>query len=204
MKRLVLLRHGQTEWNRVGRVQGGTDTLLDETGHEQARAVAPALAAYRPSTLWCSDLSRAATTASYVGEACGLTPVPDARLREWGFGEREGLTHAEFEAADPTVFSAFRQGLYDAVPGAEHASDVRARVVSALRDLLDATDDGGCAVAVAHGAAIKLGVGALLGWPDSQAIGSLWGMHNCCWAELTVAAGAPARLVAYNRHTPIS
>jgi probable phosphoglycerate mutase len=204
VKRLVLVRHGQTEWNKVGRVQGGIDTALDETGHAQARAVAPTLAAYRPSTLWCSDLSRAATTASYVGEACGLTPVADPRLREWGFGEREGLTPAEFEAADPQAHAAFRQGRYDEVPGAERPEDVRERVVSALRDQLDATDDGDVAVVVAHGAAIKLGVGGLLGWPDLQAVRSLWGMHNCAWAEVTVTPGGAARLEAYNRVTPIS
>ncbi|GAB7007797.1 histidine phosphatase family protein [Nocardioides sp. AN3] len=204
MKRLVLVRHGQTEWNRIGRVQGTTDVALDDTGHAQARAVAPSLAAYRPAALWCSDLSRAATTASYVGEACGLTPLPDARLREWGFGEREGLTHAEFEAADPQAYAAFRIGRYDEVPDAERAADVRSRFVEALRELLDATDDGACSIAVAHGAAIKLGVGALLGWSDRQAVDSLWGMHNCGWAELTFTAGLPARLVAYNRVTPIS
>jgi glucosyl-3-phosphoglycerate phosphatase len=204
VKRLVLVRHGQTEWNQVGRVQGGIDTALDETGHAQARAVAPTLAAYRPSTLWCSDLSRAAATAAYVGEACGLTPVAEPRLREWGFGEREGLTPAEFEAADPQAYAAFRQGRYDEVPGAERPEDVRVRVVSALRDQLDATDDGDVAVAVAHGAAIKLAVAGLLGWPDAQAMRSLWGMHNCAWAELTVTPIGPARLEAYNRVTPIS
>jgi probable phosphoglycerate mutase len=204
VKRLVLVRHGQTEWNRVGRVQGRIDTELDGTGHAQAQAVAPALAAYRPSTLWSSDLSRAATTATYVGEACGLTPVPDARLREWGFGEREGLTHAEFEAADPAAYAAFRHGRYDEVPGAERPEAVRERVVAALRDQLDATDEGDVAVTVAHGAAIKLGVGGLLGWPDAQAVRTLWGMHNCAWAELTVDPGGLVRLEAYNRVTPIS
>lgn len=204
MKRLVLVRHGQTEWNRIGRVQGTTDVELDETGHAQARAVAPTLAGYRPSSLWCSDLSRAATTASYVGEACGLTPVPDPRLREWGFGEREGLTHAEFESADPEAYAAFRVGRYDDVPGAERSAEVRERFVAALHDQLDAADDGACAVAVAHGAAIKLAVGSLLGWSDRQAVDSLWGMHNCGFAELTFTAGGPPRLVAYNRVTPIS
>jgi broad specificity phosphatase PhoE len=202
VKRLVLARHGQTEWNRLGRVQGGMDVALDDTGHAQARALAPALAAYGPSTLWCSDLSRAATTASYVGEACGLTPVLDPRLREWGFGEREGLTPAEFEAADAEAYAAFRQGRYDEVPGAEGPAVVRERVVAALRDQLDATDDGGVAICVAHGAATKLGVGGLLGWPDAHAVGSLWGMHNCGWAELTVDRGGVARLEAYNRAAP--
>jgi glucosyl-3-phosphoglycerate phosphatase len=204
VKRLLLVRHGQTEWNRTGRVQGATDIPLDDLGHAQAKAVAPIVATYRPSVLWSSDLSRAATTAAYVGEACGLTAVHDQRLREWGFGEREGLTGPEFEAADPEAYAAFRLGRYDAVPGAERSAEVRERFVAALRDLLDVTEEGAVAVAVAHGAAIKLGVGGVLGWSDAQAVDSLWGMHNCGIAELTVTAGAPARLVAYNRVTPIS
>lgn len=204
MKRLLLVRHGQTEWNRTGRVQGHTDVPLDETGHLQAKAVAPAIAAYRPSVVWTSDLSRAAATAAYVGEACGLVPVPDRRLREWGFGEREGLTHAEFEAADPAAYAEFRRGRYDAVPGAERSADVQERILGALRDLLASLAEEDCAVAVGHGAAIKLAVGGLLGWPRELAVDTLWGMHNCGWAELTTTPGEPARLVAYNRLAPIS
>lgn len=199
MRRLILLRHGQTEWNRVGRVQGHSDAVLDEHGHAQARAVAPAMAAYRPAVLWCSDLSRAADTAAYLAEACTLSPRVDARLREWGFGHREGLTHEEFRAAEPEVYAQFRLGRYDEVPGAERTAEVRGRVIEALRELVESTPDGGTGIAVSHGAAIKLAVGGLLGWADREAVDTLWGMSNCGWAELTFSPGEPTRLVAYNR-----
>ena len=199
MKRLILLRHGQTEWNRVGRVQGQSDAPLNELGHTQAQAVAPVLAALRPSHLWCSDLSRAADTAAYVAESCGLAATADPRLREWGFGHREGLTHEEFRVAEPDVYEQFRLGRYDAVAGSEHTSDVRGRMVAALTDLLAQTPEGGTSIAVSHGAAIKLGVGGLLGWDDREAVDVLWGMSNCGWAELTFTVGEPARLAAYNR-----
>ena len=65
-KHLVLLRHGQTAWNAEGRIQGQLDVEIDETGHAQAAAVAPLLAALRPTTLWSSDSVRARQTAAYV------------------------------------------------------------------------------------------------------------------------------------------
>lgn len=199
MKRLILLRHGQTDWNRVGRVQGQSDAPLNELGHVQAQGAAPAMAAYRPSLVWSSDLSRAADTAAYVAEACGVAPHMDERLREWGFGEREGLTHDEFRAADPEAYGRFRLGRYDEVPGAESTADVHARMLAALGELVARTPEGGTAVAVSHGAAIKLAVGGLLGWAGHQAVDTLWGMSNCGWAELTLGHGEPTRLAAYNR-----
>lgn len=199
MKRLILLRHGQTDWNRIGRVQGQTDSQLNELGHAQAREVAPALAAYQPGVVWASDLSRAADTAAPVAAACGLTPRLDPRLREWGFGEREGLTHDEFRAADPEAYARFRLGRYDQVPGAEPTADVHARMLAALAEVVAETPDGGTAVVVSHGAAIKLAVGGMLGWEAHQAVDTLWGMTNCGWAELTLGHGEPTRLAAYNR-----
>ncbi|HEY0952392.1 histidine phosphatase family protein, partial [Nocardioides sp.] len=98
-RRLVLLRHGRTAWNHVLRVQGHTDVGLDDAGHEQAAGVASEVAAMRPSLLWTSDLARAQQTAAPVAAATGLAAVPDARLREFSLGEREGLTHEEYAAA---------------------------------------------------------------------------------------------------------
>ena len=91
-RRLILLRHGRTAWNHVLRVQGHTDVGLDDTGHAQAAGVAPTVAAMAPSLLWTSDLARAWETAAPVAAATGLAAVPDARLREFSLGEREGLT----------------------------------------------------------------------------------------------------------------
>ena len=80
-RRLVLLRHGRTEWNAGRRIQGHLDPPLDETGHEQARAAAPAVAALAPVVLLSSDLQRARQTAEYAARVTGLTPSYDERLR---------------------------------------------------------------------------------------------------------------------------
>jgi glucosyl-3-phosphoglycerate phosphatase len=128
-RRLVLLRHGQTAWNATGTAQGHADVPLDETGHAQAAAVAPALARLAPARLWTSDLQRATQTAAYVGTASGLEPVVDPRLREYDVGERTGLTTAEFARKFPVEHAAWRAGEDSPrVRGAESTDEVRARV----------------------------------------------------------------------------
>jgi glucosyl-3-phosphoglycerate phosphatase len=204
MAELVLLRHGRTDWNAARRIQGQADSQLDPLGHAQAAAVAPVLAALEPAVLWASDADRARTTASYVAEACGLTPTLDARLREYSLGPREGLLHDEFAAAAPEEYADFVRGRWDAVPGAEKRADVAARMTAALAEVAGSLAEDGLAVVVSHGAAIRTAVAALLGWTpeDEQA---LRGMDNCGWAVLRRrGSGESWRLHAYNRTVPIS
>ncbi len=203
---LVLLRHGRTAYNRAGRIQGQVDAELDEAGHEQAAAAAVALAALAPSVLWSSDLARTRATAAYVAKETGLDPTYDARLREYALGEREGLSHEEYAAAQPEEFARFRLGDLDAVRGGERSADVAARMLAAITDLLSLTPPGGVAVAVSHGAAIRVAVTALQGWPAGAERG-LHGLDNCGWVEMDegrVDPDGPARLRlrAYNRVAP--
>ncbi len=197
-RRLVLLRHGQTAWNAIGRGQGHSDVELDETGRSQSQLAAPAIAAYRPSLLWSSDLARCRQTAAAVAEKCGLDPVYDARLREFDLGERTGLTMAEFEEQYPQEYAAFRAGHMLAVHGGEGVDEVAARMQTALSELLAALGPGETAVAVSHGGALKVAVGRLLGWP-AEAAGSLHGLANCGWVVLDeVPESGQLRLSAYN------
>ena len=179
-RHLVLLRHGQTAWNVVLRAQGETDIPLDDTGHEQARRVAQPLAALEPSRLWCSDLTRAQQTASYVAEATGLAPVVDPRLRELMLGERAGLTPDEFAVAFPDEHARWRRTGYADVAGAESRDELLARSVPALQDYLDALGPGETGIAVGHGWSLKAAVVALLGLP-AEADRALRGMDNCAW-----------------------
>jgi len=195
---LLLLRHGRTEWNHVGRAQGHADVPLDETGRAQAAAVAPLVAAMRPSRLWSSDLARASETAAYVAKACGLPVEEDARLREFSVGERTGLTWAESVERFPWIASGVGLGQRLAgIPGAESDDDVRARIVPAVEECLAALQPGETGLAVTHGAALKVALGGLLGWADDVVRGLLV-LENCQWAAVVAPAdGGATRLRAY-------
>jgi broad specificity phosphatase PhoE len=201
-RRVVLVRHGRTAWNHTRRVQGQQDSELDDVGRAQAEAVAPVLAALDPVLLWSSDLARARDTALTIGKAAGLDPSYDVRLREFSLGEREGLTHDEYRAADPEEFELFRRGYYDSAPGAEQTSAVRERMREVVGELLDALAPGQTGIAVSHGGAIRVATGALLGWPDDQ-FHTLRGLSNCGWVVLEEHPEVGAlRLAAYNRTAP--
>jgi broad specificity phosphatase PhoE len=165
-RRLVLLRHGRTAWNLIGRAQGHTDVTLDDTGREQAAATAPYLAGYDAVALWSSDLARARETAAYVEKATGLEPVTDPRLREFDVGGRSGLTAEEFAERYPEAHAAWAAGhVTGGVPGAETIADVTARMVPALREMLASLAPGETGIVVSHGACIKVSLMALLGLP---------------------------------------
>jgi glucosyl-3-phosphoglycerate phosphatase len=195
---LVLLRHGRTGWNAQRRIQGQLDPPLDEMGEAQAVAVGPEIAKLEPAVLWSSDLARARQTAEQVAQAAGLTARYDARLRETMLGERQGLTHQEYAGLDPDEFARFAVGDWDGIPGAETSAEVAGRMGEALREVVDELAPGATAVAVSHGAAIRIAVAGLLGW-TAQQVGDLRGMANCGWAELTERADGGWALAAYNR-----
>jgi probable phosphoglycerate mutase len=198
-RRLVLLRHGRTAWNEVGRAQGHADVELDETGHAQAAQVAPALAAMAPAALWTSDLTRARQTGGYVERATGLAAKVDERLKEFDVGARQGMTSAQFEAAFPAEYSAWAEGEEMVrVPGSEVASEVAARMVPALRECLESLAAGETGIVVTHGACLKVGLVGLLGWPTAQAT-ALQGVDNCCWVTVTESPAGRLRLAGYNQ-----
>lgn len=158
MTLLTLIRHGETDWNRDGRVQGATDIPLNDTGRAQAREVGMLLAERRvsdaPLVLVSSDLSRAAETADIIAGALGVAAVARyAGLRERAYGEAEGLNADEFHARWGEWHSA-------QVPGAEAWQDVRARALRAIRDVIRDARHASAprapeVVAVAHGGLIR-------------------------------------------------
>src|SRR5690606_18245837 len=90
--RLILWRHGHTEWNAERRVQGHSDVPLSALGHAQAAEAAPLLAAFAPDAIVSSDLRRCTETAAALARHTGLPVRRDPRLRERYYGEWEGLT----------------------------------------------------------------------------------------------------------------
>jgi broad specificity phosphatase PhoE len=98
---LLLVRHGETDWNRERRFQGHADTPLNEKGREQAHALAAELAGEQIDAVYTSDLSRARETAEIVAARLGADVVPLRELREIDVGDWEGLTWPEIEERFP-------------------------------------------------------------------------------------------------------
>lgn len=140
MTRILLARHGETEWNAVRRVQGGTDIPLSPHGIAQAEALADRLAAMPLAAVYSSDLSRAAGTAAPAAARHGLSVQTLPDLREKGFGEWEGLTQADLERDYPELWHRYHvvRDLDAPVPGGETWPQVQERLTAALRRILAA------------------------------------------------------------------
>jgi len=161
---IFLARHGETEWNRVGRWQGKTDIPLSDVGRAQAHALRQRVSDRGITRVYASDLGRARETADIVAAALGLTPVTlDARLRERGFGCFEGLTRAECGVHHPEAWARYLADRRSTPPDAEPQGDVVARMMEALTEIARATPDDGAVLAVSHGGAIRSFVHAVTG-----------------------------------------
>jgi broad specificity phosphatase PhoE len=155
---LILIRHGETDWNRDRRIQGATDIPLNDTGREQARATAALLRerldASLPATIVSSDLARARETAEIIAGELGLAaPRAYRGLRERSYGEAEGVGLDEFRERWGDSYTA-------EVPGAEPWAELRTRGIAALgravRDHRRATAPAASSlIVVSHGALIR-------------------------------------------------
>jgi len=139
---LLLVRHGETDWNREGRVQGHSDVALNDTGRAQARKLAETLAREQIDAVYSSDLRRARDTAAGVASALGLDVQAVPELREKHFGTWEGLTREEIVARYP-------DGLAEPWGDGESRDEMTARVLEALRDIA-ARHDGQTVLVVSH------------------------------------------------------
>jgi glucosyl-3-phosphoglycerate phosphatase len=165
MKRLVLVRHGESIWNAEARIQGQACAGLSEIGHAQAKVTAAALSAsYPDAQLVTSDLQRTIETVAPLAAALGREPAQDPRLRERSFGDWEGHLRADVIAADPERWQRWLDG-EDVVGevGGESAAQLADRVEPVLRELLDTTPDAGVTIAVTHGGPVWHGTHRVLG-----------------------------------------
>jgi phosphoserine phosphatase len=150
---LLLVRHGETDWNREGRWQGLSDTHLNDQGREQARSLA--LQADGVDVIYSSDLARARETAEIVAEDLGLEVRLDERLRERGFGEWEGLNSDEIEERFAEAHGRWKAG---EGPGAENAEPF-AEFAGRIHDFVDEVLErhpGETVLVVSHGGSIRV------------------------------------------------
>ena len=197
-RRLVVLRHGQTDHNAAGLWQGQLDSQLSDLGHEQAKAAAAAIAGLRPSRVVASDLSRAAQTGQEVADGCGLPIELDERWREIHVGEWAGLSGAQVREQYPEEQDLLLRGEDFRRGGTgESVADVADRVRAALADLLALMEPGECTVIATHGVTGRTLVAELIGMDQQEAWLRLSGLSNCHWAEL-VEGQAGWRIKTWN------
>lgn len=154
MATLILVRHGETDWNRERRWQGHADTPMNETGRKQARALARTLTGAPIAAVYSSDLRRAHETAEIVAAAHQLPVSVDRRLREIDFGEWEGLTTEEIHERFPEYAAAWPPDDGRPFPGGETYAAMGERVVEALAEIAHRHPDGDVVV-VLHGGPIR-------------------------------------------------
>jgi probable phosphoglycerate mutase len=198
--RLVLWRHGRTEWNAAGRFQGRMDPPLDEVGRRQAVESVPHLVESARldgnAVVVSSDLSRAADTAAALADALGVAVRHDERLREHGMGSWEGLTRDEVADRYPEQFADWLAGRPVRGRGGEEAEAVAERALAALAELPPAP----VAVVVSHGGTSGRLLERLLGLAPDQR--RLFGpLGNCAWTELAEQSGR-WRVLRHNSSAP--
>ena len=169
-QRLVVVRHGVTDWNREGRWQGRLDPPLSADGLGEAQLVATRIAAdtdLRPARIVSSTLSRASQTADVIGREVGLPAEPDGRLMEIGAGEWEGHTHDELERIDGERYRAWRTAETEVrPPGGEPLDEAIARI-RALVDDLGRTVGPWPVVLVSHGGILRILANVLFELPGA-------------------------------------
>jgi probable phosphoglycerate mutase len=154
-----LVRHGETEWAKLGRHTGRTDIPLTDTGREQARALGRRLANHTFALVLTSPLSRATETAAIAGFR---TAIADPDLMEWDYGAHEGRTTPEIRADDPN-WSIWR-GPWPAGETVDQVGDRADRIVARLRD----PNLDGDVLVFAHGHLLRVLAARWIGLPAAS------------------------------------
>jgi broad specificity phosphatase PhoE len=161
---IYVVRHGQTDWNREGRIQGGTDNPLNATGQEQAAALARTLAKVKVDAVYTSSHQRARQTAAVFEGRAPITPMDE--LRERFFGKFEGASDK-----DPAIVADWNKRRFtwtDDMEGGESLESQARRAEAALRKIRERHKDGGTLVLVGHGGINPLLVSLLIGVPPQD------------------------------------
>jgi broad specificity phosphatase PhoE len=156
---LYLVRHGETEWNRIGRWQGSTDIPLSDVGRAQARLLADRMRDRRIARVHASQLSRALETAQIIAAHLGApAPTADPRLCERGYGAFEGLTRQECAERFPSVWEQYLVDRQAVPPGAEPQAAVIERITAAMTEIAAEVEDQSepaASLVISHGGVIR-------------------------------------------------
>jgi broad specificity phosphatase PhoE len=162
----MLVRHGQSTWNREHRIQGQLDPPLSGEGRRQAELLGHRLAGHRFPGFYASDLKRAFQTAEAIGAIIGRDPEPEPGLREIFLGEWEGLRSDEIAERYPEAWARWsEEPNWDLVPGGEGMARFEARVTAALDAILQRHAHSEVLV-VTHGGVIQAALHRVIGRPS--------------------------------------
>jgi broad specificity phosphatase PhoE len=182
---IVLVRHGETDWNRERRFQGHADQPLNDVGRRQARELADALQGEPLAAVYTSPLRRAGETAAIVGERLGLLARELEALREIDVGTWEGLTIDEIKSRFPEASSVdWRSGW----TGGETYDELAARVVPALLDLARRHPDESL-LGVTHAGPIRAALAAAAGLSHDESRARIGPLANCAVYRFAVRDG---------------
>lgn len=184
---ILLVRHGETDSNAEGRIQGQTNTPLNERGRSQAQALADELAGEAIAAVYSSDLDRARETAEILAGRLDLPVVVDPALRERNFGSWEGRTVDELEARWPGAWARWREGDEGEGDVEDHLA-LAARVRDAIHRLA-AAHPGERILVVAHGGAMRVILTDAAGLTYPQARREQRNIANCDVSRLSVENG---------------
>ncbi len=170
MTEIIIIRHGETEWNKTGRFQGHSDVPLSAEGRAQAAALGRNLALDHVAAIYASDLTRAMETAAPLAKRFGLEVISDPLLRELNFGAWEGRNFNDVNAENPNAMKNFYTDPEQAdIPESEPFPEFQRRVAGRVREIV-AQERGKRIVIVSHGASIRILLADILAMP----IRSIW------------------------------
>ena len=170
MTEIIIIRHGETEWNKTGCFQGHSDVPLSAEGRAQAAMLGENLAVDHVDMIYASDLTRAMETAAPLAQRFGLEVISDPQLRELNFGAWEGRNFNDVNAENPNAMKNFYTDPEQAdIPESEPFPEFQRRIAGRVREIV-AQERGKRIVIVSHGASIRILLADLLSMP----IRSIW------------------------------
>lgn len=184
MLHLLLVRHGETDWNLSQRFQGQSDVPLNEKGHQQAAAIARRLANEEIHAIYASDLSRAWDTAEAIAKNHAREIIAEPRLREGSFGQWEGLTYAELRQREPDAVEAWHEDISSFAPPDGETLYQLAERVDAAYQYIAAKHQDQSVLLVAHGGSLQMLISTLLGLPPI----SFWqfNLDHCSLSKISI------------------
>ncbi len=185
---LLLIRHGQTDWNLAGKWQGHTDIPLNDTGISQSRLLAKRLSGWPISAIYSSDLQRAAKTAGIIADRLELEPVLTATLRERHGGVFQGLTATEMQDRFPDALQAIQKD-GGAPPEGESNLEVTQRLWKLFDSIIE-NHPGEMVAVVSHGGALAIIIAYALGFPLGQR------------ARISVRGNTGLSAIEFDNHVP--